>query len=339
MRVCFLNLGSDADPFFAKLTSFMRTAADDLGIDLEVVDCHRDSARVRREGLALIERDPPPEYLLMTNHRSLAAELLPQADAAGIKVFLINEGLLTAERDRIGKPREKLAHWLGELVPDDCQCGSLLAESLIAAAKARGKVGGDGKVHVGGIGGAFTMSSLARVTGLRMAVHAHEDVSLGGVFPANWERAKAREVTARQFADDPEVTVVWAASDEMALGAIDAVAATGRTPGEDVLIGGVDWASFVPAKIREGVLTASAGGHCMDGAWALVLLHDAHHGFLSESFQEKSAFAVITRDNLDQYARLFDEGWRSVDFSRFSRAGNPQLAGYDFTLEALLSSS
>jgi len=36
---------------------------------------------------------------------------------------------------------------------------------------------------------------------------------------------------------------------------------------------------------------------------------------------------------------LFDEGWRSVDFSRFSRAGNPQLAGYDFTLAALLSSS
>jgi ABC-type sugar transport system substrate-binding protein len=294
---------------------------------------------VRREGLALIQRASPPEYLLMTNNRSLAAELLPQADAAGIKVFLINEGLLTAERDRIGKPREKLTHWLGELVPDDCQCGQLLADSLIAAARERGKVAGDGKIHVGGIGGAFTMSSLARVTGLRTAVHAHEDVSLVGVFPANWERAKAREVTARQFADDPAISIVWAGSDEMALGAIDAIAAAGRAPGEDVLIGGVDWASFVPAKIREGVLTASAGGHCMDGAWALVLLYDAHHGRVPESFQEKSHFEVITRDNLDDYAPLFDESWRRVDFSRFSKARNPQLAAYDFTLAALLRPS
>lgn len=339
MRVCFLSLGSATDPFFGKLTSFMRLAADGLGIELEVIDCHRDSATVRREGQALLRREALPEYLIMTNHKSLAADLLPQADAAGLKVFLINEGLLTAERDRIGKPRERYTHWLGELVPDDSQCGYLLANSLIAAARERGNLGSDGKIHVSGIGGAFTISSLARVTGLRTAVKEHDDVWLGGVFPANWERAKAREVAARQLAADPEIAVLWVASDEMAMGAVEAVAAAGKTPGEDVLVGGVDWASFVPEKIREGVLTASAGGHFMEGAWALVLLYDAHHGHALEAVQEKSGFVVITRDNLDQYEPLFDESWRHLDFSRFSKVRNPEVDRYDFTVEAVLRSS
>lgn len=39
----------------------------------------------------------------------------------------------------------------------------------------------------------------------------------------------------------PQTTAIWNASDGMALGAIEAARNAGRTPGEDVIVGGVDW--------------------------------------------------------------------------------------------------
>ena len=122
----------------------------------------------------------------------------------------------------------------------------------------------------------------------------------------------------------------------MARGAVEAVAASGRTPGRDVFVGGIDWAPFVPAMLRDGRLHASVGGHFMDGAWALVMLHDYHHGRDFGSLQTASSYVLLTRDNLDAYAGFFDESrWRRVDFTRFSRALDPDLETYDFAVDSV----
>jgi hypothetical protein len=70
--------------------------------------------------------------------RNLAADLLPQITAAGIKTFITCEGFFVAERHTLGRPREKHPNWLGGLLPDDEQAGVLLAETLVEAARAFG---------------------------------------------------------------------------------------------------------------------------------------------------------------------------------------------------------
>jgi ABC-type sugar transport system substrate-binding protein len=334
VRVCFLDPGDANDAFFASMVSFMRRAASDLEIDLEVVECHRDPATLRSQACALVERREPPQYLLLVNEESLAVEVLPSANARGIKVLLLNEGLMVPDQQVLGKAGERYSHWLGELVPDDRRGGYLLAQSLVAAARAA-RLGRGGKIVLGGIGGRFTSSSLLRINGLRQAVNEAADVTLCEVVPANWEQERARAECARLLAAHPDLSVVWAASDQMALGAVEAIVAAGKVPGRDVLVGGVDWAPFAFEKIRKGIFSATVGGHFLDGAWALVLLYDLDHRPSLAPAAEKSQLAVVTKENVDTYERLFTSR-REIDFRQFSKVENAGLAKYAFSVDAVL---
>jgi ABC-type sugar transport system substrate-binding protein len=335
VKVSFLNPADGSDAFFGSMVSFMRRAAADLGVELEVIDSHRDHPAMRRKARELVERATPPEYLLLVNEQGLAVEALPPATARGIKVLLLNEGLMVPDRQTLGNPGERHPGWLGELVPDDRRAGYLLAGSLIGAARRGGRRDQDGRIVMGALGGSFTSSSLLRINGLRQAVAEAGDVTLVEVVPANWEIDRAREETARLLGSHPKLGALWSASDHMALGAAEALAAAGLRPGADVALGGVDWAPFAFGKVREGAFTATVGGHFLDGAWALVLLHDHHHRPEMGPSQEKSQLALVTRENVDTYERLFTRP-KEIDFKRFSKVRNPALARYEFSVDAVL---
>lgn len=334
MRVCFLDPGDDSDPFFGPMAAFMRRAASAFDIELEVLECHRDPATLRTQARALVERRDPPDYLLLVNEESLAVDVLPPADGRGIKVLLLNEGLMVPDQQVLGKPGERYKGWLGELVPDDRKAGHILAQTLIEAARASG-MGRGGKIILGGIGGRFTSSSLLRINGLRQAVTEANDVTLCEVVPANWEQERARVESARLLATHPGLTILWAASDQMALGAVEAIVAAGKAPGRDILVGGVDWAPFAFEKVRQRTFAATVGGHFLDGAWAIVLLYDLHHRPSLAPAAEKSQLAAVTRDNVDTYERLVNSRIE-IDFRRFSKVVNPGLTKYSFSIDAVL---
>jgi ABC-type sugar transport system substrate-binding protein len=224
---------------------------------------------------------------------------------------------------------------LGELVPDDQQAGYLLGKRLITEARSRG--GSGGWLHLCGVAGAFTSSSLLRISGLRKAVAEAGDVLLCEVAPANWNRERAAAVTAELLERHPETAVLWSASDEMALGVVEAIRANGHRAGRDVAVGGIDWAPFAFDRIRDGSFTASVGGHFLDGAFGLILLFDHHHGHDFSATQEQSRFAVADRSNVDAYQRLLSpEAAARVDFGKLSKARNPARQTYDFSVDAVL---
>ena len=53
-----------------------------------------------------------------------------------------------------------------------------------------------------------------------------------------------------------------------------------------------------------------AMGHFLEGAWALVLLHDYHHGrdFGSEGLDWRTTQAPVSRDNVEAVLRFLGEG-------------------------------
>ena len=339
MRVSFLNPGSADEPFFGKLAAFMWIAADQLDIELEVIDCHRQRSRFVEEGEALAARDRRPEYLVMGNPEGAGVELLPRVTEAGIKVLLINEGLMPYDYEKVGRPRQKLANWLGQLQPNDQQAGRLVAEHLLEAATDRNRFAGDGTIHLVGLAGDYTPSSSFRVVGLNHTVKARRDVTLNAVRLGEWDRDRARELTAAMLKMFPETAVLWTASDLMAAGAIEAIDAAGLQAGRDVLVGGVDWAPLAYDRIREGTLSASAGGHFMEGAWALVMLYDQHFGRDFQATREESSFLLLTAEKLSQYSFLFDESrWRDADFTKLSKVKNPAIDSYAFTPTAAFAS-
>jgi ABC-type sugar transport system substrate-binding protein len=313
----------------------MRRAAADLDVELEEVECHRDHARLHEEAGALVARQTPPDYLLLVNEQGLAVDVLPKASARGINVLLLNEGLMVHDRQILGRPGELHATWLGELVPDDRRGGYLLAKALVAAARRGTRRDAEGRIVVGALGGSFTSSSLLRINGLRQAVAEEADAELVEVVPANWEIDRARTETANLLERNPDLSVLWSASDHMALGAAEALAAAGRAPGGEVALGGVDWAPFAFDKVRDGTFTATVGGHFLDGAWALVLLYDLHHRPALGPANEKSRLALVTRDNVDRYDGVLTR-LEDVDFGRFSKVKNAAVEAYDFSVDAVL---
>jgi ABC-type sugar transport system substrate-binding protein len=331
MRVAFLNPADTKDAFFGTMVAFMERAAEGLSIELEVVESNRSPTKLREQARALVARPSPPEYLLLTNEEGLAVEVLPRADARGIKTLLLNEGLMVPDRQVLGNPGERYASWLGELVPDDRAAGYLLAKSLISTARAGAN---GGAVTMAALGGSFTSSSLLRINGLRQAVAESEGVTLREVVAANWEIDRARDETAKLLQRHPDLRVVWSASDHMAIGAVEALTAAGKVAGAQVIVGGIDWAPFVFEQLRRGVFSASVGGHFLDGAWALVLLYDHHHRPGPPS-QVKSQLALATRDNADRFERVLTRR-PVIDFRKFSKVENPSLEKYNFTVDAVL---
>jgi ribose transport system substrate-binding protein len=73
---------------------------------------------------------------------------------------------------------------------------------------------------------------------------------------ANWDRNMARRVVSRLLTKYPDVDAIFAASDDMIIGAIQAIAEAKIAPGTKVTVG-VDATADALQRIKEGTLTAT----------------------------------------------------------------------------------
>jgi ABC-type sugar transport system substrate-binding protein len=126
----------------------------------------------------------------------------------------------------------------------------------------------------------------------------------------------------------------------MAIGVANGAKALNLKLGTDVITGGVDWANEGIEAVRKGDIEASLGGHVMEAGWAAVLLYDYFHNqdFAAESVSMQDAMTAVTRENIDAfYTKFTRENWHLIDFKNFSKAYNPDLHKYDFSLRAVMN--
>jgi diguanylate cyclase (GGDEF)-like protein len=97
-------------------------------------------------------------------------------------------------------------------------------------------------------------SSLDRVAGFRAEIARYPKLRVVATRPGDWERDKARRVVERAL-NEHALDAIYAVSDEMALGASDAVAAAGRRG--EIFVVGLDGTRAALQAIRDGVLTAT----------------------------------------------------------------------------------
>jgi ABC-type sugar transport system substrate-binding protein len=215
-----------------------------------------------------------------------------------------------------------------------------LATQLIEAAAHGGKLGTDGRVHVVALNGLRDSPAAGqRLQGLEQAMRRRPEAVLHQLVYADWDRQIARYQSAALLKRYPDTRVVWAASDSIALGAVAGIADSGLKAGNDVLVGGIDWATDGIRAVRDGTLLMTVGGHFMNGGWALVLLYDFFHGidFVSAGVTFGTDMQTITRANVESlFPLLVESRWETFDFRQFSKARNPRLREYDFSLRAML---
>lgn len=327
-RVGFLCSAPLDHPFWGQVIRVMQAAADDLDVEL-VVKCDpaRSTYATKRLGSKLIDSEPRIDYLLTKYWPSVTDLHMQQAKERGIKVFIFNSDIGEKSRETTGStPRKKVENWIGHMVPDDRKAGRDLAGLLIN--RALRAEGNDDKVFVLSLmAPGETSVAAARQQGMKDMIAVTSKAVLQDTVLANWESQSAADIILELLKQHPHTDVIWTANEAIAWGAVRAVERAGKVPGKDILIGGFDWNPESIEAIADGRITASMFGHFMEGAWALLLVHDYHYGF---DFADTLGVRVSTPLNVmdaGSYKRyqaiLEDADWGDVDFRKLSKKHNP----------------
>ncbi len=340
IRVAFLSPSAvKLHPFWNNYLAFMTMAAESLGIDLTVWEAGNRFEVVDNARKAL-GQPVKPEYLVYIYFAENTMQIMAMAEKAGVKSVLVNTDIVPNERNIVGKPRGKFSHWIGHIYPDDASASRQLTKLLLSKALELNLDAPDGLIHVVGAGAdRATTASMYRESGLREVVGAGHGVLLDRFVQCHWKRKVARQKTKVLLELYPQAKVFWAASDAMALGVCDAMQAAGKMPGKDFLTGGIDWSSDGIDAVKNGTMEATIGGHFMDGAWALLLIHDYHNGrdFADLGATIKSHMRILNKENMDTYLPVLDrKNWKKIDFKRMSKFLNQELKEYDFSPDVIV---
>jgi ABC-type sugar transport system substrate-binding protein len=349
IKVVFFNPTTPAvdEMWWRVCTQFMQAAANDFKIELKVYYAGRSAAEIQRQADEALNGPNKPDFIVMQNLKKTAPSIIKQAEKQGVKVLLFNSGLSDEEADEMGTPREKFANWIGQITPDDEAAGFDLADLLVRTAKKANQTGREGKVEMLALGGTISDSSaVERNKGLDRYVRGHAGkviLNRERPLPADWDTDKAKVTLGAAYPAYPRTTAIWNANDKMAMGALDALTTRlAKAPGKDVFVGGIDWNADNLAGVKAGTIAASIGGHFMEGAWVIVLIHDYANGvdFKSQGLSLKSKMGVISKSNVSQFDKsLGDRTFEKIDkidFTQFSKMVNPKLKAYPFDLNTIL---
>ncbi len=342
LRVGFINPTGPAE-FWQAVNATMLAAAAELGINVDIRETGRSRDKAIKLAQQFLSENPPLDYLIATNDVDAAPEIIRLADAAHVKLILLNNELNQKDWAEFGEPRTKYHSWLGTLVPDHEGAGYGIATAILTEA-ARIKATRPLKI-LALTGDHETPASNERVRGLKRAVGdmtkslGPGSVELVELRYLDWT-AKTAEASVRQFiATGPRIDALWAANDPMALGAISALSKAGYKPGEDVLVGGLNWSQVAVKKVLDGEMVVTYGGHFLLGAWAMVILRDYHDGrdFAEEDVRLQIPMGAIDQSVARRFPDIGNTDWGKIDFTRFSKTRHPELKRYEFTQDALLA--
>lgn len=333
-RVVFINPDRPGNPFWDKVVSVMRAAADDLSLQLDVVYGEANRELATEQALGVIRRDPPVDYLIYIYQVGKAPQILEAAERAGVHSVIFNTEVADSERSIVGVPGEPYTRWIAHLVPDDRQAGGDLAHHLIMEWTSR-KDAPPAEI-VGFNGGRDSSAARLRAAGLEQALTGRSDARLHQVLVSEWNPQLAADQSEPLLRRWPGTNVIWSASDAMALAVIERQQRLGRQPGSDLVVGSIDWTDAGIQAVESGHLAVTLGGHFLEGAWALVLIHDHAQGRVSinEMRRLSTPLAAIHRGNVGALRDLLiGNQWGEIDFRRYSRALRGNQAAYVFQLE------
>lgn len=331
MQVSFINPGKSDEAFWVSVSQTMQAAADELGVGLEIHYAQRNHIQMLNLLDQILQRSQKPDYLILVNEKGMGAALLARANAARVPSLLLLNTLSPHERQHVGFPRQRLPYWLGSLTPDNEMIGYLTAKQLLHRAQAQTK-----PVQLLAINGdRMTPAALAREQGLSRALREFPQAKLMQTVYADWERPRAAQQSTELLQRYPAVYTIWAASDQMAFGALQASRALQRP----LIVSGVNTSFEALRAVQTGELAVLGGGHFVAGGFAIVMLYDYHHGldFAKPTPDIEAPLMTLIQPPLAiRLYRQLSQPHAVWGFKRFSKLGK-NVAPPAFSLTALLT--
>jgi ribose transport system substrate-binding protein len=220
------------NPYFVTLADGAKTKAKELGYDLVILDSQNDTAKE----LSNVEDalNQSVKALLLNPVDSDAAKVgIREAEAQKVPVLTL---------DRSAKGIKVTSH----IASDNVAGGRLGAEVIIKQLNGKGDV-----VELQGQPG--TDAARDRSNGFRQALVAAPGLKIVASQPANFDRTQGLNVMENILQAHPKVDAVFAADDEMALGAIKAIEAARLK----VVVVGFDGTPDAIAAVKKGTMYAT----------------------------------------------------------------------------------
>ncbi|MFE8071090.1 ABC transporter substrate-binding protein [Marinobacteraceae bacterium S3BR75-40.1] len=334
----------DDTPFWNRVALFARAAAGDMEVRLTVFDADANRLKLHQQLNRVAAQPERFDALLFPNFLQTAGRFLEQCQALKMPCILFNSDVQAKlkREDRLGTPRHPNPYWIAQLIPDDTGSSAAVTRELIRQARQHDS---PSPIEVAAVNGYHSDApAIRREEGLRRAVEAAEGVKLRQVFYTDWgaEQAYIRaEGLLRRYRD---IDIIWSANYRTTNGILRALQSVGREPGEGILVNSYDINPQALQQVSEGQVAVTAGGHYVEGAWAVILAHDylAGRDFRDQGLVFHTPLLIVTRDNVEsirQVLRRLEEAPDSldrVDFAPYSRAANPDRSNYDFSLRSIL---
>ncbi len=225
-----LSVSTQNNPFFVSLVEGAEAKAEEDGVELVVVDAGDDAAKQASDVEDLISRNVS---VLIVNpvDSDAVAPAVQNAVSQGIKVISVDRVVNGVDVDC-------------QIASDNVAGAKMATEYLIE------QIGEGAKVtEIQGTPGAS--ATIDRGEGFHEAADAALDVVSSQT--ANFDRAEGMTVMENMLQSDSSIAGVFAHNDEMALGAVEAIAASGK----DIKVVGFDATDDAVAAVGEGRMLAT----------------------------------------------------------------------------------
>jgi len=240
-KVGFSQTVSD-NPWRLAETQSMKDEAAKRGWEIVVTDAGGSAAKQVADVDSLIAQKVDAIFMAPQEEKPLVPAVM-KAKAAGIPVILLDRSVDPAQAQG---GRDYITFIGSDFVKE----GQRVAEWLIK------KTGGTAKIiELEGTTGSSPAND--RKKGFDDAIKSQPGMQILASQTGQFNRDKGREAMATLLQAHPDVTVVYAHNDEMAIGAIAALEAAGKKPGQDVTVVSVDGEKDGLQAIIDGKLGAT----------------------------------------------------------------------------------
>jgi len=339
LTILFINPSHVGQPHWDKAQMLVEKAAQQLDIKLILARTHQSKRSNLYPLLEVIKnnKEPLDGVIFLASQWDDNQYVFSFLEEKKIPFITLENTIDERDRKFLGKAGEKFKYWLAEKSFDDKKAGYLLAQELIKQATHNLS----SPISIVAISGARIEISDLRNAGLRQAVAENPQTNLKQLVFNNWDRKKSQLQTQKLLLRYPETRIIWTASDNGGLGAYESVLASGKKPGQDILIGGIDWHSEIFPLIKNGHYNASMGGQVLAATAGLVLLYDFHNGVNKQTLKNMPNLKIdmLTINDFAMLDAMQTPNWDNVDFKKMSIKHNAEAAFIGIGLNDLLSPS
>jgi ribose transport system substrate-binding protein len=271
-------------PFFVDMRRGAQEAADRLGVTLQVQAAEREIDVEKQMQIVenMIQTGIQALCITPSGSREIVSALV-KAKNANVPIIVVDTRVDAKAAADAGVHTET---FVGS---DNYEGGKLAGEYLVKVTGGKGRVG-----ILEGIPGHETGDS--RMRGFRDAVKGSPGLAIVASQPANWERDQGFNVFQNMLQAHQDIDSVFACSDLMALGAIEAIAAAGKTGKIRVI--GFDALDDAKKAIAAGTMEASVAQFPSEMGRAAV--ESAVKVIRGETVSPdiKVKLELVTRDNM-----------------------------------------